>query len=266
VRPPLIDDLGRQVALPASPGRIVSLVPSLTEVVCTLGRGDRLVGVTRYCTEPPDIVGDLPKVGGTKNPDLARIIELRPEVVLVNAEENRAEDFQALSTAGLILFVSFPRDLERAAASLQRLGAVLDASEIADHIAADLRQARLNAGTAAVRVFCPIWRKPWMSFNRDTYPHDVLSCAGAHNICAGFAERYPIVELPEIATFDPEVVLLPDEPYPFAERHRGFLFDLRETSAWRNDRVHFVDGKMLFWYGPRTAQGVRYLRELLAAP
>ena len=265
MRPPLIDDLGRQVALRAPPGRIVSLVPSLTEAVCILGRGDRLVGVTRFCTEPADIVGGLPKVGGTKNPDLARIIELRPELVLVNAEENRAEDFQTLSAAGLILFVSFPRDLESAAASLQRLGAVLDTSEIADHIAADLRQARLHT-TATVRVFCPIWRKPWMSFNRDTYPHDVLSCAGAHNICAEFAERYPIVELPEIATFDPEVVLLPDEPYPFAERHRRFLFDLRETSAWRNDRVHFVDGKMLFWYGPRTAQGVRYLRELLVAP
>src|SRR5262245_39659192 len=101
---PPCDDLGRTIRLAAPPRRLVSLVPSLTELVCALGRADRLVGVTRYCCEPADAVASVAKVGGTKNPDLAAIIGLAPDLVLVNAEENRQEDFQALTAAGLSVF------------------------------------------------------------------------------------------------------------------------------------------------------------------
>ena len=261
--PLLTDDLGRHVALHAPPRRVVSLVPSLTEVVCALGCSDRLVGVTRYCTEPIAVTAALEKVGGTKNPDLQRILALEPDLVLVNAEENRQVDFHTLTAAGLMLFVSFPRGLDGAATSLERLGTVLGAAEIAARMAAEIRDVRREAPTAPIRVFCPIWRKPWMSFNRETYSHDVLSCAGAHNICADFNQRYPVIELSEIADLDPEVVLLPDEPYPFAARHRVFLAALQETAAWRDQRMYLVDGKVLFWYGPRTAPGVRFLRALL---
>jgi ABC-type hemin transport system substrate-binding protein len=109
--------------------RIASLVPSLTELVCALGRAQDLVGVTRYCTEPAELLAGLPRVGGTKNPDLERIAGLAPELVLVNAEENRREDFQALIDAGITIWVSFPRTVEEAAQSIARLGAAIDASE-----------------------------------------------------------------------------------------------------------------------------------------
>jgi ABC-type Fe3+-hydroxamate transport system substrate-binding protein len=261
----LHDDLHRAVVIPAPPQRIVSLVPSLTELVCALGRAQNLVGVTRFCTEPAEVLAGLPRLGGTKNPDLARIAGLAPELVLVNAEENRREDFQALIALGLTIWVSFPRTVDEAARSIARLGAAIDASEPADRMAAEVVAARARQPPTRRRVFCPIWRKPWMSFNRDTYAHDVLRCAGGQNVCAEAVVRYPPVELEAVARFDPEVVLLPDEPYPFAERHRTAMRDaLAPTAAGRAGRIHLIDGKALSWYGPRTAPGIDNLRALLA--
>jgi ABC-type Fe3+-hydroxamate transport system substrate-binding protein len=260
------DDVGRLVVLRAPPRRIVSLVPSLTELVCALGRGDFLVGVTRYCTEPADVVADLPKLGGTKNPDVGRIADLAPDLVLVNAEETRREDFQSLTSAGLIVLVSFPRSLDEAERSIDRVGRVLDASASAAAITAEIAAARAEASPPRRRVFCPIWRKPWMSFNRDTYADDVLRSAGGDNVCAGLVDRYPVIDLPAVAAADPEAILLPDEPYPFADRHRAVLGELSGTSAGRSGRIHLVDGKALSWYGHRTAPALRYFRRLLVDP
>ena len=258
----LTDDLGRRVDLATPPRRIVSLVPSLTELVCALERSERLVGVTEYCVEPPDVVARLPTVGGTKNPDLTRIIELRPELVLANAEENRREDFQSLIASGVPVWVSFPCTIAAAKASIEGVGQVLDAGPQAE--------ALVNAITAAergrpggARVFCPIWRKPWMSFNRDTYAHDLLRAAGGENVCADQPDRYPVVDLELVRHADPQVILLPSEPYPFAERHLNLLGPLAETSAVRDRRVRLIDGKALFWYGPRTVPGLALLRGLL---
>lgn len=261
----LSDDLGRRLAFAAPPHRIVSLVPSLTELVCALGRGDRLVGVTRYCTDPPALVAALPKLGGTKNPDVERIVALKPELVLVNAEENRHQDFQALMSAGLTVLVSFPRTLEGSERTIERVGEAIDAAAPASAMAAEIAASRSEAPRRRVRVFCPIWRKPWMSFNRDTYADDLLRCAGADNVCADRPERYPVVDLDAIARADPQVILLPDEPYPFAERHRASLGRLSGTSAWRDGLVRLVDGKALSWYGPRTVPALRAFRRLLGA-
>ena len=260
----LEDDLQRTVRLAAPPRRIVSLVPSLTELVCALGHASDLVGVTRYCTEPADVVAALPRLGGTKAPDLRSIIALRPDFVLVNAEENRREDFQLLIEAAITVWVSFPCTVDAAARSIQRLGAALDAAPAADAMAGAIAAARRRAPAAQRRVFCPIWRKPWMSFNRDTYAHDLLYCAGGWNVCAEAPARYPSIDLEAVAGLDPEVILLPDEPYPFAARHRAFLHPLSATAAGRAGRIHLIDGKAMSWYGPRTAAAVESLRALLA--
>jgi len=261
---PLVDDAGRRWAFAEPPRRIVSLVPSLTELVCTLGRAEYLVGVTRYCTEPAAVVAALPHLGGTKNPDITRIITLRPDLVLLNSEENREEDFQRLAAAHLVTWVSFPRTVAEAARSIERLGAPLGVAARARALASEIDAARVERGTGGVRVFCPIWRNPWMSLNADTYASDVLACAGGANVCAARAERYPIVDLAEIAAADPQVILLPDEPYRFTERHHAALSELASTSAWSDGRVHMIDGKALSWYGHRTAPALRTLRELLA--
>lgn len=260
----LSDDVGRRVVLARPPYRVVSLVPSLTELVCALGRTDRLVGVTRYCTEPANVVAGLPKLGGTKNPDLEAIVRLAPDLVLVNAEETRHEDFQALSTADLTVFVSFPRSLAATLGSIERLGQAIDASAPAAAMVKEIASVLADPPGRRLRAFCPIWRKPWMAFNRDTYCDDLLRHAGADNVCANRPERYPVVELEVVAEADPEVVLLPDEPYPFAERHRASLTALSGTTAWRQGRIRFVDGKALSWYGHRTASAVRDFRRLIA--
>lgn len=269
MRAPVVDDVGRPVRSDEPPRRIVSLVPNLTELVCFFGGAADLVGVTRYCTEPADVVASLPEVGGTKNPDVAAVVALQPDLVLANAEENRREDFERLRDAGLRIFVSFPRSVVAAARSIENLGAALGRAEEARRLAAEIDRAldelARDERPARRRYFCPIWRKPWMTFNSDTFPHDLLHHAGGENVCGGAALRYPEVDLHDVAARRPEIVLLPDEPYPFSDRHRDRLEALAETPACRRGRVHLVDGKALWWYGPRTPESLRAFRRLFAA-
>lgn len=261
----LVDDLGRTVELAATPERIVSLVPSLTETLFAIGAGLRVVAVTRYCEEPVADVARLPKVGGTKNPDLQAIVELAPDVVVMNAEENRREDFETLAAAGLRVFVTEPKTILDGIRSIAQL-AELTACAHGTALAAE-QECRVRAtlaqveGRRPVRYFCPIWRKPWMAFNADTYTHDMLRAAGGLNVCARDPTRYPTVTLDAIANAAPEVVLLPDEPYRFTEKDLAALAPL----GLARDRVHFVDGKALAWYGPRIADGLARFAALFAS-
>lgn len=260
------DDTGRPIeALPAG-ARLVSLVPSITELLCDLGAADQLAGVSRYCTHPPDVVAAIEKVGGTKNPDCARIAALRPDMVFLDRDENRSEDFAALTEAGLDVFVAHPRTADAVARTVGAIGGVVGRSERAAAIAAEIGAATERgapAGRTPLRVFCPIWRNPWMSFGDGIYAADLLRQAGGATVCAD-DEAYPKVSLAEIAARQPEVILLPDEPYVFRAEHIESMRELRDTPAWRSGRIHLVDGKMLFWYGARTAPALRTLRELLA--
>jgi ABC-type Fe3+-hydroxamate transport system substrate-binding protein len=264
-----IDDFGRALDLPVAPRRIVSLVPSLTETLFAVGAGAAVVGVTRYCTEPADAVTRVVKVGGTKNPDLAAIRDLVPDLIIMNGEENRREDFEALCTAGLPVFVTEPKTVEDGVRVVARVAEAAGCGAQGRALAAD-QAARLRAvaarveGASAVRYFCPIWRKPWMTFNVDTYAHDLLRVAGGENVCAAESARYPTVTLEAVAGARPEVILLPDEPYHFTERDRPALAALAETPAGAHGQVHFVDGKALTWYGPRIAGGVEHFATLFA--
>ncbi len=260
------DDLGREVQLPEPAGRIVSLVPSVTETLFALGCGDGVVGITRYCTEPPAAIALVERVGGTKNPDVARIAALVPDLVLVSAEENRREDFEVLERAGLTLFVLFPVRARDCVDLLRRIGQLTGTAACAARMAAALEERLAHAAPAAGqarRVFCPIWKNPWMSFNRDTYAHDMLANAGGENVCAAYAERYCTVTLDAMAAAAPEVILLPDEPFVFTPKVLPALAPLHDTPAWRAGRVHFIDGKALSWYGPRTARALAYLQSYL---
>jgi ABC-type Fe3+-hydroxamate transport system substrate-binding protein len=256
----VVDDIGRRVVLPEHPRRIVCLVPSLTETLFAIGAGADVVGVTRYCEEPAAAVAPLPKLGGTKNPDLAAVRALAPDLVIMNAEENRREDFAALAAAGLTVFVTEPKTVMDGLRVIDTLGTITGRD--AGATLASAQRASLDrivdAGgtTRSVRYFCPIWRKPWMAFNADTYAHDLLRTAGGENVCASGADRYPVVTLEQIAAAAPEVVLLPDEPYAFGEKDRAALAPLAATPALRGGHVYFVDGKALSWYGPRIADGV----------
>ena len=264
-----LDAYKRCVALPQVPRRIVSLVPSITETVFALGAGERVVGVTAYCTHPPDGLAGMTRVGGTKDPDLDTIEHLKPDLVIVNDEENRREDFSALEKRGLPLYVTAPRTVAEGIRMVEQLGPLIGCQGQARTLALSLWQQyeESTAGLEEVerlRVFCPIWRKPWMSFNRETYSDDMLWQCGGENIFRAQDERYFSLSLDEVIAADPQLVLLPSEPYPFAEKHFVHLTPLQETAAGRGGHFYCVDGTALCWYGPRIADGLAELSRLFA--
>src|SRR6202051_2325830 len=194
----IADDMGFRVELERPPSRIVSLVPSWTETLFARGVNSEVGGVTKFCVEPVAAVASIPKVGGTKNPDIAAIVKLEPELVIANAEENRREDVERLRAAGIPVFTTYPRTVPGAVESILRLGRVLSrepqAAALAKEITLSVSGIEASLGVWSklrLRVFCPIWKKPWMSFNADTYAHDVLRMLGYNNIYASAGERYP---------------------------------------------------------------------------
>lgn len=228
--------------------RIVSLVPSLTDAVAALGRGEDLVGVTSWCTDgaPPH----AERVVGTKNPDVDRVVALAPDLVLANTEENRAEDLERLRAAGLEVEETYPRTVEQAARMIRRLGELLDARDVAEARATDVEQAAARARAAAppvqVMALTLVWRKPWMGLGAGTYASDLLATCGFGNVLSGFAEDYPRLE--EGLVLGQDVVLLPSEPYAFGPDDLPAV----EALAGAGD-ARFVDGQALTWHGPRTA-------------
>jgi ABC-type Fe3+-hydroxamate transport system substrate-binding protein len=224
--------------------RVVSLVPSVTETL--IGWGVEPVAVTRFCEQP-----GLLAVGGTKDPDVAAIVALRPDLVVVNDEENRAEDAAALEAAGLALHVTRVRGMADVAPALDALaravGIAYDPAETNEQPALPMR----------VRAFVPIWRRPWMTLNADTYGSSLLAATGVANVYADDGERYPTVTLADAARRAPDVVLAPSEPYPFAARH---AVELEQVAP-----VELIDGRDLFWWGGRTPGALVRLRDRLQA-
>src|SRR5215210_407522 len=250
------------------PERIVSLVPSLTEALFAFGVGGRVVGRTRYCTQPPRLVGRIAKVGGTKKVDVEGILGLEPDLVVAVREENTREDIEGLEEAGVPVFVGAPETVADALGMLRKLAERVGAPEAEamlgpiERVYGRLREEERGAGSnGARRVFVPIWKGPYMSVGSDTYVHDVLETCGGENVC-GSSTRYPVVGLEEVESFEPEIVLLPDEPYPFSAEDLPEFYAL-DVPAAREDRIHLVDGKLLTWYGPRMASSLTQLAALL---
>jgi ABC-type Fe3+-hydroxamate transport system substrate-binding protein len=261
------DASGVIVELPAPPRRIVSLIPSITEILFALGVGDAVVGCTIYCTEPAAGVREKVRVGGGKNPRLDRIRELGPDLVIANIEENVRADVDTLRGWGLAVYVTYPRTVRDGIRLVSELGALVGAAERGQAIAADLARRLDRVGAeVAVRprrsVFCPIWRRPYMTISRDTYVQDMLAACGLDNVFGGLDRRYPEVTLAEVAAARPEVILLPDEPYRFRAAHIDDFRAFPEIPAVRDGRIHLVDGKLLSWYGPRIGHALEVLPAL----
>lgn len=245
--------------------RIVSLCPSLTELVFDLGLGDSLVGRTKFCVHPQPQVEAIEKVGGTKNPKIARIVELAPDIVLMNEEENRREDAEALRAAGISCHASMPRTISETAQMVRSVGSTLGTSQPAEMIAQDIeaRGAQVAARASErepVRYAYLIWRDPWMTVNNDTFVHALLGNAGGHNVFGALPDRYPTVTLPQLRDAAPDAVLLSTEPFPFSERH---IDELALKTGIPRERVVIVDGELLSWHGSRTPRGIVYAGEVL---
>ena len=224
--------------------RVVSLVPSVTETL--LAWGVEPVGVTRFCEAP-----GIEQVGGTKTPDLAAIVRLRPDVVVMDKEENRAEDAEALVNDGIGVLATHVLSVGDVEPTLQELRRAVGLPEPPGGT-----EAEPEAVPPAVSAWVPIWRRPWMTIGGRTYGSSILAQAGIGNVFGPHDDPYPKTTLEEAAALRPDVVLAPSEPYKFAERHRA---ELQEVAP-----VEFVDGQDLFWWGVRTAGAVARLRQLAA--
>jgi ABC-type Fe3+-hydroxamate transport system substrate-binding protein len=233
------DDLGHPVRVPRPALRVVSLVPSLTESVAA-ARPDALAGATDWCTHPPGL--QVTRVRGTKNPDRAAIAALRPDIVLANQEENRRIDVERLRAAGIEVWVTVIRTLDEAVASLRRMFTVALGWPEPPWLADAAEAWREPAPGRRLRVAIPVWRDPWMVVGSATFTGDIAARLGLDNVYAGHQERYPHVSLPELTAREPELLVLPDEPYPFSADDGPEMFPGR--------RVALVEGRSLTWYGP----------------
>ncbi len=248
--------------------RIVSLIPSSTESVVALG-GGRLVGCTRYCTEPAFALRDVPRVGGTKNPALERIAALAPDLVLVNGEENRRPDIDWLRARFRVLEQT-PTSVALAVAALRELAAVLGGAAeaavgpMAQAIEAARAAALADASVARRRAFYPVWCKPWMGVNATTFVHDVLQIAGVDNVTADLPARYPEVTPAAIAANGVDVVLLPDEPWRFDAVQRD---ELAAARTFGSAQLRLCSGRDFCWHGVHLATGLpRAVAQLRSRP
>ncbi|MEU8510029.1 helical backbone metal receptor [Kitasatospora sp. NPDC048722] len=258
----LRDDLDLPVRFGPGPvRRVVSLVPSLTESLAVTAPGV-LAGATDWCTHPAGL--DVPRIGGTKNPDVRRILALAPDLVLANDEENRRPDLDALRAAGVPVWVTDIRTVDDAFRSLERMLTLacglprpgwLDEARAAWR-GADGRPSGQEAD--GPRAIVPVWRRPWMVLGRDTFAGDVLRRIGVRLVHADHTERYPAVPLPELLACAPDLVVLPDEPYRFTAGDG--------PEAFPGVPAALVSGRHLTWYGPSLAEAPAVLGAALEHP
>ena len=279
------------------PQRVVSLIPSMTESLFDLDLGDYLVGITDFCEPPEEAQTRLVRVGGTKSPLVERIVKLKPDLVLANMEENSKQTVEKLEARGLKVWVTFPKSIQETIDLLHTLLALFRATDRIERIRTmeiilDWTQKAVK-NQPKIRVFCPIWMGKYgrdvtwfMTFNRQTYPHDVLLHCGAENVFGERERRYPLaadlglksaqepghwdtryprVGVDEVLKASPELILLPSEPFSFENQTKDRLRHLlAETPAVKTDRVQAFDGRLITWHGTRLGKALHDLPSLIA--
>jgi len=263
----LVDAVGRRHA-PAGDGtRIVSLVPSITELVCDLGLAERLVGRTGFCVHPRERLKRIPKVGGTKDVDLGRLRRLEPTHVLVNVDENRRETVEEIARFVPHVIVTHPLGPRDNLALYRLIGGVFGREAQAEGLCERFERAhaaceREAAGFPSQRVIYLIWRKPWMTVSRDTYISRTLAIVNWHTVPETAADRYPEIALDATALAGVDAVLASSEPFPFRARDVAALRALPELHG---RTIALIDGEMTSWYGSRAIAGLEYLPQFRRA-
>ena len=254
------DQLGSLVDIQFPPKRVISLVPSQTELLFDLGLDAQIVGVTKFCIHPAEKVKDRTKIGGTKKVNLELIRSLQPDLVIGNKEENTKEDIEALQEE-FPVWMSDVRTLEQAMEMITQVGELFDRqpeSAYMNHfIQAGFNDLRELAGRYSLnkKAAYLIWKEPYLFAGQDTFINDVLAYAGFTNVVTG--PRYPELSSAELQVLSPEVLFLSSEPYPFREKHKEELQSLLPET-----RIALVDGEMFSWYGSRLIRTVEYLFHL----
>jgi len=238
------------------PKRIISLVPSITELLCALGLESRLVGITKFCVHPLHLQTTIRRIGGTKNLHVEEIIALQPDLVIANKEENLKAEVERIAASAPVWLsdiTSYTDALQLIADAGKCTGTEIEAAAILRDITEARNKLHFSSPVTAVYL---IWKNPWMAAGGDTFIHSMMEIAGFTNLLQDSA-RYPEVSPDLIAALQPEVVLLSSEPYPFRSIHQAELQALLPTA-----QIQLVDGEYFSWYGSRMLPAMAYFRSL----
>lgn len=250
------DQLGREIEIPSTPQRIISVVPSQTELLYDLGAN--VVGITKFCVHPEEWFRSKTRIGGTKQLHLDKIAALQPDLIIANKEENTKEQIEALA-AQFPVWTSDINNLDSACDMITSIGHIIDKHHAANRISATIRERfdLLKPLQPAIPTAYFIWRGPWMVAGGDTFIHEMLHSIGLRNVFEDLP-RYPTVTLPQLAASGCRLVLLSSEPYPFKEKH---IAEIREYLP--DAVIRLVDGEMFSWYGSRLLLAPAYFSNLL---
>ena len=264
------DQLGNSLSLSSSPKRIISIVPSQTELLFDLGLDEEIIGVTRFCIHPKEKVKSKTKVGGTKNLNLEKIKSLQPDLIIGNKEENDERQIRQLMTEYPV-WMSDIKTLEDAYEMMSCVGEMVDRKEPAENLVNKIKSAvgswqsakensqfaiRSRALGTTFEIAYLIWNNPLMTVGKDTFIHHMLGVAGFNNIFA-HENRYPIITIEELKKRSPEFILLSSEPFPFRQKHADEL-----KREFPSSKILLVDGEMFSWYGSRLMQAPSYFEKL----
>ena len=256
--PVFFDQMNREVLISETPQRIVSLVPSQTELLFDLGLEDRIVGVTKFCIHPKQKCKTKTVIGGTKNFRFETIDKLNPDLILGNKEENYQEGIEKLAAK----YPVWMSDIFSVADALEMIGSVgtitgtsEKSSEIRTKIQQGFEKLKNSENRQLMRVLYLIWKEPYMAVGKKTFIDEVLQKCFFENVLE--LDRYPTLELNEISNLKPDLIFLSSEPFPFKEKHKAPFQAVCPTAE-----THIVDGEMFSWYGSRLVQAVDYLIEL----
>lgn len=256
----LTDQLNRKVSFDFPPKRIVSLVPSQTELLCYLGLEKEIVGITKFCVHPRRIFTEKEKIGGTKNLKPDKVAALKPDLVIGNKEENDKKQIETLATQ-FPVWMSDIRKLDDAFDMIARVGELTNRAEAATRLKQQL-QNDFSEWAVSMKSISPkpaaylIWRKPYMAVASDTFINEMMEIAGFSNVFRHL-RRYPNLTLQVLANAAPEIILLSSEPYPFKEKHIAEISEFCPNAV-----IHLVDGEMFSWYGSRLLLAPRYFETL----
>ncbi|MCX7744578.1 MAG: helical backbone metal receptor [Flavobacteriales bacterium] len=253
------DQMNFLISVPDTLQRIVSLVPSQTEFLCDLGLEKNIVGITKFCIHPSSCYQTKIRVGGTKDFSLETIRLLNPDIIIANKEENDEEQILKLKSIYPV-WISDVRSLAHAEDMMRRLGEVFHREEKAQEIIKKIQHnfLKIQPLNQPLRTTYFIWRKPYMSVNKDTFIHDMLQRIGFENCFANSRARYPKITEAMLKEANPEVILLSSEPYPFKEKHFEEIHAVCPKA-----RIFLVNGEMFSWYGSRLIQSPAYFQKLI---
>ena len=251
------DDLGRTVTFYHPPTRVVSLVPSITELLYDLGMKEQIVGKTKFCIHPKIKDDKATIIGGTKNFDIQKIIELKPEIVIANKEENTKDAIEELSKHCPV-YVTDVRDIDDALNMIENIGKICDkyskALEIVDQIENGFEELSKEKIGSAIYL---IWKQPYMTITKNTFINSMMELAGFENIFKHKEGNYPEITEDEIRESGADYILLSNEPYKFTEKHLP-----KFHTFFPNSKILLVDGEMFSWYGSRMIKSIQYFNQL----